>query len=68
MLTQTKEANIYKDERTGALINKDKGKLQTYKIQKKKMREMNDLMNRVSELEKTVAALEETIKGLLKKD
>lgn len=63
MLKSTEKANIFKDENTGALINRDTGELQAYKIRKEQARKAANLEKRVQTLEKQ---MEETL-NLLRK-
>lgn len=43
MLKKTDKEGIYKDTKSGALINKSKDRLSAYKLQKQKMRETKEV-------------------------
>jgi len=64
MLQKTDVAGIYKDETTGALINKDKQKLSAYKMQKKKMQQVNDAITQVQIVQQQNKQLVERVERL----
>jgi hypothetical protein len=67
MLKRTEKEGVYKDTKSGALINKSKDRLTAYKIQKQKMREINDLKTEVAFMKSQMETLVSEIEALKKK-
>lgn len=67
MLKRTEKEGVYKDTKSGALINKNKDRLTAYKIQKQKMREINDLKTEVAFMKSQMETLVSEIEALKKK-
>lgn len=67
MLKRTEKEGVYKDTKSGALINKNKDRLTAYKIQKQKMREINELKTEVAFMKSQMETLMSEIEALKKK-
>lgn len=59
MLKKTEKEGVYKDTKSGALINKNKDRLSAYKMQKQKMREAKETADTVKILQAEIDILKE---------
>jgi FtsZ-binding cell division protein ZapB len=59
MLKKTEKEGVYKDTKSGALINKNKDRLSAYKMQKQKMREANETAATVKMLQTEIDTLKQ---------
>ena len=71
-LTKVKEnKNLYRDERTGAIINNDEKSYQNYIIQRQKLKDQNELMvnNRqdIDNLKKDITEIKDLLQVIVKK-
>lgn len=60
-MIKTDVNGLYKDEASGAVLNKDRSALTAYKQKKKQIQEFNTLKARVDELENRVRWLESSL-------
>lgn len=57
MIIKTDKEHLYKDQKTGALINKNISELQRYKTQKKQFNEIKKIIQRLEDVEKKLESL-----------
>lgn len=70
MLKKTDKEGVFKDTKSGALINKNKERLTAYKMQKQKMRDLKEAADGVQFLKAEIETLKqdnEKLKSELKK-
>ena len=66
MLKKTDKAGVFKDSKTGALVNKNKTALSSYKAQKKILQDAKSNNDRMQVLENTINNQRDTIANLEK--
>lgn len=65
MLKKTDKPNVFKDTKTGALINKDMNRLSAYKKQKKILQEAKESREHVNDMCKTISDLKHDVQSLM---
>jgi hypothetical protein len=63
---KTDVPGIYKDTRTGALINKDNTALKAYKMRKQKEMKLGQIEQEISGLKNDMQEIKELLRGLVK--
>ena len=68
MLKKTDKPGIFKDTKTGALVNKNTSALSAYKAQKKLLSDARETTSKTQALENRINIQQESIQTLLKKN
>lgn len=64
MLKKTDIPGVYKDTKSGALINKDKGRVNAYKKQKQRAREVDNMLSEFKAMKEENEQLKVELKKL----
>lgn len=67
MLRKTEIPGLYKDSRSGAVINKDNSALQAYKSKKHRERKIDEITQDVDNMKHDISEIKQLLKALVEK-